>query len=133
MAALASTGSPTLLVGSPADPTWDLASLRTGHGPVLAQGGTVPDNPALEVRRGRDRPQQPEHGTNSIAIGTGAVATGSIAVGAVASASNGGAAFGDSSVAIGANAAALGTGATATAANSVYQIVRAIDLVFTGI
>jgi len=35
VAALASTGSPTLLVGSPADPTWG--------------DGTVPDNPALEV------------------------------------------------------------------------------------
>jgi hypothetical protein len=33
--ALASTGSPTLLVGSPDDPTWG--------------EGTVPDNPALEV------------------------------------------------------------------------------------
>ena len=49
VAALASTGSPTLLVGSPDDPTWNTASLRTGHGPVLAQGETVPDNPALEV------------------------------------------------------------------------------------
>jgi hypothetical protein len=35
VAALAATGSPTLLVGSPADPTWG--------------GGTIPDNPALEV------------------------------------------------------------------------------------
>jgi hypothetical protein len=35
VAALASTTSPTLLVGSPADPTWG--------------EGTVPDNPALEA------------------------------------------------------------------------------------
>jgi hypothetical protein len=35
VAALAATGAPTLLVGSPADPTWG--------------DGTVPDNPALDV------------------------------------------------------------------------------------
>jgi hypothetical protein len=35
VAALEATRSPTLLVGSPADPTWG--------------DGTVPDNPALEV------------------------------------------------------------------------------------
>jgi autotransporter adhesin len=56
---------------------------------------------------------------NAIAIGAGAIATGSVAVGAGASASNGGAAFGDNTVASGTNSAAFGTGTSATASNSV--------------
>lgn len=63
-------------------------------------------------------------GANAIAIGTGALATGSVAVGNGASAANGGAAFGDFSVATGgisgvSSATAVGNSASATTANAV--------------